>query len=265
MAKIKASIGKLSGKMNDKVFVDGKYGGYMRDAPVKGRKKGEAALKKQYMRTEFLNSLASELNTIISRYSDNLKSKDFYHRVQKRFRKEPQNNRLLLLWQLKEMEINNAYQLEKLGYANVAVQAVRKKMIVHLHVPVHPKIDTHKFNCYQFQIVFLNWNKSKKKASHARQYSEWVSVDGGRPEFEFEFPKQPGIKHWLLCLRLQLGYNEKTNGALSTQGMQIVAVGTMDKKEAALLSKQDQQPKQPETGVNTNVDDVVRVKAKRFL
>ena len=93
MAKLKPSLIKISGKHGDDVYVDSRqYGPHVRKPVPAGSKRNEPALKEQYKRTRYLNRLASEVNSIVERTSDNLKAKKFYAELQRRFRKEPLNN-----------------------------------------------------------------------------------------------------------------------------------------------------------------------------
>ncbi len=76
MAKQK-SVLPLSGKLDGEVFVKTRYGDLVRKAPKNGNKKEESALKQQYNRTGFLNTLAGELNKVIGSYSGTLKPRNF--------------------------------------------------------------------------------------------------------------------------------------------------------------------------------------------
>jgi hypothetical protein len=61
------------------VHIDSKrYPRHVRKPVSPGTKSNEPALKEQYTRTKYLNQLASEVNNIVQRNSDNLKSSTFY-------------------------------------------------------------------------------------------------------------------------------------------------------------------------------------------
>ncbi|THU40129.1 hypothetical protein FAM09_09600 [Niastella caeni] len=266
MARVN-SILKISGKVDDKVHVNSKHGELLRNAPQKGSKKKEPALKQQYKRTGMLNNLAADLNRIIGAYSGTLKPSTFYQALQKRFRKEPLNNRFLLLKQLEGMEVNSTYPLNKLGRANATVNAVKKEIIVRLDVNLRPSqyCGNYKINCYAYEVSLLCWNKSEGFATHARQYSEWIYLKEGLPEFEFLFARPAGTVHWLLCLKQQLGRNEKAIESFRAEGMQIVAAGSFDKKDMAILTKRKEEEKaqaEKERGKNGS-EQIKRVKAKK--
>ena len=116
MARLKPSFIKLSGKHGEDVHVDSnRYPRHLRKPASPGTKRNEPALKEQYTRTKYLNKLASEVNRMVQRCSDHLKPSTFYESLHRCFRKEPLNNRFLLLLQLRGMEVNPAYPLSKLG------------------------------------------------------------------------------------------------------------------------------------------------------
>src|SRR4029453_12835450 len=68
-----------------------------------------------YVRATYLNKLAGESNHIIAGYYPQFKGNDLYPRILSRFRREPLNNRFLLLRQLNEMPIHRGYPFEALG------------------------------------------------------------------------------------------------------------------------------------------------------
>jgi hypothetical protein len=266
MAKQKSSI-TLSGKFRDEVFVNSKYGELVRKAPKKGNKKDKSALKQQYNRTAFLNTLAGELNRIIGAYSGFLKDSSFYHAIQKRFRKEPLNNRFLLLKQLEGMEVNLKYPLNKLGEARVTVNATEKKITVKLNVLYHIAefLGKYKVDCYTYELSLLCWKKGAGPASHARQFSEWIYLTDGLPEFEFHFPRPAGTVHWLVILKQQAGLNEEPIHSFLGEGMQIISAGTFDKKDLALLDKRKEEELAKAKASKKAEEQIIRVKAKRKL
>ncbi len=272
MAKIKRAIFTTSGKINNRVHVDSKtYGHHERDLPKKGAKKDEPVLKKNYSRTAFLDALGSELNTIIKNYAPHFKSSDFYTSLHSLFRKEDENNRLLLLLKLKGLEINPAYPTTKLGQSKTIVNAKRNKILVNLQITDHPRPGKHNANGYYYEVFLLRWDKTKKPATHSSLFSQWIPISNGRspdetkPEFDFFFPKPAGTTHWLLCIRQRLGANEEEIEAHVAEAMRIVDIGTFDKAELALLKKREEKRMQerPEIPVKKKVEQE-RVKAKRF-
>jgi hypothetical protein len=267
MAKIKRTITKLSGKLGDEVHINsGHYAPHVRKAPKKGKKKAGNALKEQNSRTGFMNSLASELNYIIRAYSDNFKSRDFYHRILSRFRKKPSDSRFLELYKLKGLEIHEGYPFNRLGQCKATVSKVKNKTVVSLDVLSHPRDYKLEANCYYYEVLLITWSANNKKSIHELQLSEWMKLKDDEKEFEFIFTRPADATHWLLCLRKRLGSNEEVIGAFPGEGMQVYDVGTFDAAEAALLKKKIAEEKEREQLAKVNgikqVKDVVRVKAR---
>jgi hypothetical protein len=265
MAKSK-SILPLSGKLGDQVHVASKYGSIVRNAPEGGGKNNSSAFNEQAERTGYLNKLAGGLNTIMDKYVQTFKQKDFYNVVQKRFRKEPYNNRYLLLKQLERMEVNEGYPLTKLGSAKVNVDSSPTKITVGVNVDFRPpaSVKRHKVNCYSYEVLLLCWVKDIETALPFPQYGDWIFLKDALPEFEFEFKPPVDTEDWLVCLKQKVGFDEKAIDLFVGEGMQIVLAGSFDKKSLELLDKRKKE-KEIEAEKSERVNDktdVVRVKAK---
>ena len=266
MAKIKPTITPLSGKFGDIVHVDSRrYGRHARKPVAPGSKKNEPAFKKQHARTTYLNTLASEINTIIKANTGRLKPSSFYEELHRRFRKEPLNNRFLLLLQLKGMEVNPAYPMNKSGSHVTNVKALKNKIVITLQVKAHPQPAKLKADCYYYEAMLLTWNKNAP--GYSCQLSDWIQMDNGKPEFEFEFAKTASTTQWLLCLRLRLGLNKQAVTLLAADGMQLIDAGSLIKKDYELLKKReaDQIRASVRSADKKDVGETVRVKPKRII
>lgn len=268
MAKIKRGLIKLSGKLGDEVHINGaNYAPHVRKTPESKIKRTRTEIKEQYTRTGFMNQLASELNQIIGAYSDNFKTKDFYHRILARFRNKPTDSRFLELYKLKGLEIHESYPFGRLGQSSAVVEKAKNKIIVSLNAPSHPKASGSGADSYCFEVLLITWSANKEKPIHKQQYSEWIKLKGEEKEFEFLFALPAAASHWLLCLRKRLGIYEEAIGTFATDGMQVYDVGTFDPAEADLLEKKIAKENEEERLRKINsrkiVKEVVRVKAKR--
>jgi hypothetical protein len=236
MAKLKRGFTQISGKYGDAVFVNSKkYGYHIRRAPEAGLKKDEPMLALQYGRTKFLNILAGELNKLMTVYFPQFKSAGFYHTLQKHFRKEPLNNRFLLLRQLKGLDLNPAYPMAKLGRCSITTKVLKRRMQVQLQVDQHPPQGRYAADCYYYELALFCWDKSGGPAQADWQLSNWVPIDGGRPVFDFSFTVPQGTQHWLLCLRQQLGIGQQDLAYYAAHAVQIWEVGSFDKADMAIL------------------------------
>jgi len=214
-----------------------------------------------------LNNLASEVNTIVRGYSGTLPPTDFYQALLKRFRKEPLNNRFLLLRCLESMDVHPDYPLHKLGDVKVTVEASGKKIIVGLRVLLRPPalLERFKVDCYAYEVSLLCWNKSDGPVVHERQFGEWIYLTDGLPEFEFSFTRPADTVHWLVCVKQQAGYDEDPILSKRGEGMKIIAAGTFDKEDMALLAKrkEEEKVKAAKASAKNDKEQVVRVKAKK--
>jgi hypothetical protein len=266
MAKIKPTVTPLSGKLGDVVHVDSRrYGHHARKPVAPGTKKNEPAFKEQHARTAYLNTVASDINTIIKAVSGRLKPASFYEELHRRLRKEPLNNRFLLLLQLKGMEVNPAYPMNKSGSQVIDVKNFKNKIVVSLQVKSHPQQGKQKADCYYYETILVTWDKTTP--GYSRQLSDWVQMNNGKPEFEFEFARTAATTHWLLCLRLQLGLNKQPVTLLAADGIQLVNAGSLNKKDYQLLKKKEaDEVKAGESKAGEkHVEEIVRIKAKRLV
>jgi len=237
MPKLKRSLLIVKGKIGDMVAVDSKtYGYHLRKAIKPGLKKDEPALQQQYKRTAYLNGLAGELNTIIAQYAGAFKGNNFYHQLLRQFRKEPKDDRFLLLQTIKGIEINDRYPLNRLTDFAVTVKKVKIKLEVNLSLLHHP-LPAKGSDCYFLETLLLCWNKSSKPARHASQWTEWIYYTEQAPVFKLNYPCSSDCTHWLFCIRQKQGAKEKELERFAAEGMQIIAAGSFDKREPAITKK----------------------------
>jgi hypothetical protein len=265
MPKINSILGPISGKLNDKVFVKGKKANFMRDVPATGSKKDETELKKRYKAASLLNSFASELNQVVKIYCGALKPSGFYQTILGRFLKDASKLRVQQLLQLKDLEIHPRHTLAKLGKCETIVKTIKNKIVVTIDTKAHPWKGKKNADSYYYEVLLLTWTKNKKSTiTHDCQLSDWIAIDGGLPEFEFEFPKSATTVHWLLCVGQRLGIRETEIGFLETRGMRIIDAGTFDQREQAMLRKMEKEISlKKDISKRAPVEQKVRVRAKR--
>jgi hypothetical protein len=93
----------------------------------------------------------------------------------------------LLLLQLRGMEVNPAYPISKLGTQFANVRVLKNKFVVNLQVKYHPRAGKHKADCYDYQVMMVTWGK---RLYYEEQFSNWVYMESGHPEFDFEFHRK---------------------------------------------------------------------------
>lgn len=262
MAKVTDASIKISGKLDGKVHVQNKGSYIIRAAPKKTGKKS-IEFTRQQERTGFINNLASELNKIIPFYAGTLSRKTFYERLKKVFRSESLDSRYLMLLQLKGMEINTDYPLTMHSRFTTVVRKQKNGIAVELRVISHPMRPVYHANCYSYELTLLCWDESKRPATHSRQLSDWISTRDEHPVFEFLFPKVKGLTHWLLCVKVILGVDNRRVEAFVAEGMQLFDIGSFNKAEIA-MQKERAASKLMRPEIAEDKTEVTRVKAKRF-
>jgi hypothetical protein len=266
MARQEGGPIKVKGKLGDTIYTRrGKYGSTVRKVVKAGTKKEEEALKEQYNRTQYLNVLASDVNTMISAHSELLKSGQFYVDVQRKFRKEPLNHRLLLLYTLRGLEVHPKYPFRKQGKTIITAIPKNKGLQVQLQVAVKPEPEQFPVDSYCYEIMVATWTKKEEPGDCEQQFSEWVLLSEGRPEFEFFFAKPPGALHWMVAVRIRLGKDGVPHEDNQCDGMIIADAGSFDAREQHWLQTREPQLVRKETkSRRREPQEVVRVKAKRF-
>lgn len=263
MAKIKGGLTSISGKFEDVVHVQSKkYKPHVRKAISGPGNKDEPSFKAQTNRTVFLNRFAAEVNKIIDQHSGLLKQPLFYQQLLKRFRKEPLDNRFLLLLQLKGIDVSKLHKLDQLSYHSLAVNTVKNKLKVTLHVKGDPPATRHKADCYCYELLLVTWTKGPRPGVVHLQQSEWRHRKTNPPIYDFEFALGRGAVHWMLCLRVVLGVNEKAIGSQTAEGMAVVEVGSLDKRDWEVLEERKVKVDEAKTKVHSAVKEVMRVKAR---
>lgn len=240
MAKARGHI-RVSGKLGDKVYVETKTGRHIRNAPKKGLKKDEPALKEQYNSTAFFNSVASQIRLALTQHVFNFVDPKLYHRLLKKFRgvKGHEQKRWLLVREVVDMEVTPAYPFTKFACINWNVEQRKRELVVQLDVQGHPdnKVSVYEADCYYYELLLLVWNKTKRPPMVVTNETDWIAMDGGRPSFDIPLPVPAGATHWLLFLHGRLGSKHQCLDIRAAEGMRCVEAGSFDKKEIALAQQ----------------------------
>ena len=229
---------KMKGEMDGRIYKIRNGKNYSSKKPAKGIKKNEPELKGQYSRTAFLNELAGEINDRITGYNSFIKVGNFYQNMQSRFRKEPTNNRLLLLNQLKGMDINPKHPFRKLcAPPLLKVKGLTDKIIVELDVK--GRIETEKADAcrYLLQVVLLLWDDSGAPCELRKNRTKWIEMNGEYPIYDIPFLKPDGATDYMVCVHISLGNKRHEYNEQGTQGMLVMEVGSFNKKSQALLDE----------------------------
>lgn len=242
---------------------------YSSKKPEAGLKKDEPVLKQQYRRTAFLNELASEINRMIKSRKGFVPSGRFYQNMQARFRKEPINNRLLILDRLKGMEINTLNRLQQISPAPaIDIKAIDDHIVVELTVTGHALPGKHNANCYFFEVVLLLWDDSGAPCQLYSKKTSWIYPEKGYPAFDIDFQRPDGTTDYLVCVRESLGMNGREYKEMGTQGMLVAEVGSFNKKSKKLLEGRRKEilaeKEQKYGGTATKADEEKRIEPKNL-
>lgn len=261
MAKAEPGPMSITGKLGEEVYVKTRHGHHVRKASSKPlSEKRIATLARHNSRTKFLNTLASQINQIVKHYFLFYRYNKFYQDVQTKFRKEPLDNRFLLLRQLIELDLNPLHPYERRQKpGKVEVTCLEDKFIVSIpaKAPSHMIDD---LNSYFFEVVFIAWSKEDRFPDHSIQFGKWMPFDGSYALFEFEFPKPDDTIHWLLLVSHQRGRNNEVINPKLDRSVVIKGAGSLDPNDGILLTERFEKLKAGST--KPVVEDVKRVAPK---
>lgn len=237
MAKISAGHTAIHGKLGNLVYVqNGRYAPHVRKEAEPGSRKHEPAFAQQHSRTAYLNRLAGAVNSVMKQLAGPLKSRQLYEDIQKLFRKEPDNNRLLLLRRLQGMEANPRYAFRRHADPVIHITVTGDTFRVSLAARKHPAYDKKAdANCYAYEMAFTTWAEEELPPHTALQAGGWLPLNGPGALFEFDFAIPAGARHWMLCIKLCSGLNNTPTRLFTTDGALIYTIGSFDAAEQAWL------------------------------
>ncbi len=225
-----------------------------------GSKKDEAGLKAQHSRTAELNALAGSINRVLKLYSPKIRANDFYQRLQRAFRKAGVKERLLLLWQLRNMEVNTAHQFFTLSpYPVLTIEKNRGQVVAALEVKGHINLPAQDSNCYYLQVVVCLWDKTDAAVVAVAKMTDWIPVTGGFPVYSIDFGKHARATEYLVFVRVVCGYNRKDYEMVTLEGMQVFDVGSFTKEGNALLEAYTRKSKAARVNPDKHAAPVERI------
>lgn len=262
MAKIENGVFKVSGTFGDHVITQGKkQGGVIRRRPKKTTKARSDSFNRQLSRTVFLNKLASQLNKLVHHYYPLLRPRDLYARLLGHLRKEPLDNRFLLLKILKGFEIHPRYQLNRLSIPKLEISQNEDILKIDLLAEGYQP-DPEKFPAWCYELILACWTEGDEEPLHSRQYSDWIEARNRQAYFEFEFTLPAGTLHWLLLIHQRGRALNGDTELMALQGIRIVEAGTLLASDQELWLERDQMKQQTKISALKEEEQVVRVKAR---
>ena len=234
------SIIKLSGKVGDQVHVDSEDGNHLRSASKKGRKRKEPFFKEQMERTPFINLVAGQVNTAFNQFDPQFMPRRYYKYLHKLIRLEPLNNRLLLLHQLKGIEVNAKYPLTRFNAVpEISLKTKRNEVLIELKALKHPRLAHKQGNCYYYEALFLLWNNSYDPCLSQSMMTTWIYPEKEEVPliFDINFSKSNDSTDYIVCILESIGQDGRAYDTNYKKGMIVVEVNSFEEEGQALLEK----------------------------
>ena len=246
MAKQKG-ITQVSGKLNGVVgVISPTNGNILRKAPTPGPITSEA-FRAQSVLTGPISRLSGSIRQATEQYAKKFKSAKFVKRMNKLFRVPKSAERYLMISQLRDFEVNEAYPFSRFWFQhNIEVTKEETELTVRLIVKSHVeyKMD---FNTYYLQFVVLFWNTENNDIAHDQKKTHWIYRKDELPlGGDLHFPLPENVSDYLVMCRIDTAVNKKNFGLLPEQGMKVVCTGSYSERSLQLLADYTAAKKQEE-------------------
>ena len=242
--KMAKSNKKISGKFGNEVYKAGKNGEYVSKVGKGPSETQLAALEPQKKRMPFINRLSSQLNRSVEYYDEPIAQSRLFHRLNILFFNQDENDTLLMLENIRGLEVSKKYKLERFNRPPAVTIAHKNgQAVVELTAVMHP-VERRMFNCYYFHVILVYWLDKDNDCVHAGKKTSWISQSDELLTFDINFPVPDEAKEYVLFVRQVRGKDKKEEGLLPERGMMLVSVGSFDeegqkKLEAFRLRKEE--------------------------
>ena len=237
MGKQKGPV-TLQGKIGDVVFTDGKFGKNAKSTPklTEEQKKKKADLP-QNKRTGYLNKLSTGIRGAVVYYADALKPGAFYSALASHFRHEKTNHRVLLLDELKDMEVHPKYQFSKIC-PRPGIELNISKMLYTAEVEIKDPAYKHAgSNCFYLQFILIVWNKEDNNCRHMAESTPWIQMNDKTAKYTtVKFKRTAKDTEYILACRCVLGVNGVEYG-YTQSGMQFLNIGSVTAEGKKMLEE----------------------------
>ena len=237
MAKQKGAV-KLSGKIGEVVFTDGKYGKNAKSKPklTEEQRKKKAELP-QNKRTGYLNKISSGIRNAVEYYAGALLHGEFYSGLASHFRNEKSNERLLLLAELKDLEVHPDYRFGKLCPLP-GIELNISKMLYTAEVEIKdPAYKYGSSNCFYLQFILLVWNREDDNCRHMAESTPWIQITDKTAKYTtVKFKRTAKDTEYILACRCALGVNGVEYG-YTQSGMQFLNIGSVTAEGKKMLEE----------------------------
>ncbi len=231
---------RVTGKVGDNIYSDGKYGAKVRSAKeLSAKQKKQKADLPQNKRMAVLSPLASAVRNATAYYAGSLKPGSFYSSLHSAFREEPTDHRILLLKKIQFKEVITRYQfIVACPVPVVEVKATKTKYIVDVDIN-HPAYGKKDEPSFYLQFILIVWNAADNICRHMEESTEWMDVEDTAPKYvTLEYKRTAKDTEYLLACRVVTGMNDGSDERYTSTGMRFLDAGTFTKEGQAILAAQ---------------------------
>lgn len=235
MPKQKGAV-TLRGKLGNTVYSDGKYGKQAKSAPqLTEEQKQKKRDLPQNKRTSYLNKLSSGIRDAVDYYADALMPGTFYSALASHFRNEKTNHRVLLLDELRDMEVHTKYQFsKKCPEPGVELSISKSYYTAEIEIKV-PANKNPKCNSFYLQFILLVWNRDDNNCRHMDESTPWIRMKDKTAKYTtVKFKRTAKDTEYLFACRCVFGVNEEEYG-YTQSGMKFLKTGTVTPEGKRLL------------------------------
>ncbi len=236
MAKQKGAL-KLSGTIGDITFTKGKNGALAKKKSkfTEKQRKAAAALP-QTSRTAVLNGVAKGLFRVLKECHGKAEP-NFWSNILKSFRREKENDRVLLLQQLHGIEEHQDSPFADLcPIPPTRVTESEKFHIVQADLS-RPAIPNGEVHCYKIQFILVVWHKNDE-VRHMTEESPWLNFNDVTPKFTtIKFVRTAADTEWLLACRIIEGFRFSKGVQAQISRMRVTDTGTVCETAKQILAE----------------------------
>ena len=182
-------------------------------------------LKENVAKTALINSAAKRVHDLLKICGIHFKEAMLWQVMLSRMRKAISTDITDLLLTLTGMELNSRYPLSRFVYAGApGVVWSKKKCVVTLQSSMSPRIKTNDTH-YLYELYVLTLGKDVKHDGLVSGQTEWREKGSSAREIVFSFDLPHQVLHYVVCLHIMTGKEDKVTGTLASKGMNIISAG----------------------------------------
>ena len=174
-----------------------------------------------------INALASEVHSRLKQHAGKFKESMFWQKMLKRMHSAANTTTAALLTSLTGLDFNSRYPLQRFGTpAFITTKPLKNELSIALQ-NMHTLHFNNKVVAYRYELIVLFFDAKGKTTGEIVLNSKWFTIHEAAGVIMFDIILPKSSKFYLVCLRLHGGKDDEPLNELSSQGMQIVKVGSV--------------------------------------